>query len=422
MSEQPQPYTISVPDEALQELKQRLALARFPSQLESAEHDTWDVGVPAKEVQRLAAYWNDGFNWRNAEAQLNELPQYHAVIEVEGFSPLNIHWKLSHPAIVHQVSPVKDAIPLLFCHGCKYHPSPRRHTCSLAKLLPLLKASGDHPAFHVVAPSLPNFGFSSGVTHRGFGLAQYAEALHKLMLKLGYGHYVTQGGDWGFWVTRSMGLLYPEHCKASHVNMIVARPPQWRNSPLLALKHALLPYSAREQTGRAQSEWFDREGYGYNLLQSTKPQTIATALADSPIALLTWIYEKLHDWTDAYPWTDDEILTWVSIYWFSVAGPEASVRIYHEVSHAESTAGISYGQLISYIPNVKLGIVHLPQEISVVPDTWAATLGPIVHRRENDRGGHFAAWEVPEVIVEDLWAMYGNRGPCFQIVPDRSGY
>lgn len=313
----------------------------------------------------------------------------------------------------------------------------------VTKLLPKLKLGDDQPAFHVVAPSLPNFGFSSGVTRRGFGLAQYAEVLHKLMMKLGYAQYgewpgiavfalyehaptlsavVTQGGDWGFWVTRSIGLLYPEHCKASHVNMVVARPPQWSKNPLLALQNALLPYSAREKAGRKRSEWFDREGYGYNMLQSTKPQTIGAALADSPVALLTWIYEKLHDWTDSYPWTDDEILTWVSIYWFSTAGPEASVRIYYESLHAESVSGITYAQLMSYIPRVKLGLAHLPREISVVPATWTAALGPVVRQSEHASGGHFAAWEVPDAIVQDLHAMFCRGGPCFRIVPDRDGY
>ena len=204
--------------------------------------------------------------------------------------------------------------------------------------------------------------------------------------------------------------------------MVVAKPPQWSSNPLLALQHALLPYNDREKTGRDRSEWFDREGYGYNMLQSTKPQTIGVALADSPVALLAWIYEKLHDWTDSYPWTEDEILTWVSIYWFSRAGPEASARIYYETFHTEPTTGVSYAKLMSYIPKVKLGLVHLPREISVVPDTWAATLGPVVRQSQNSSGGHFAAWEVPEVIAEDLWAMYGREGPCFRIVPGRSGY
>ncbi|CEJ56659.1 hypothetical protein PMG11_02860 [Penicillium brasilianum] len=409
MSNQGQPFTIAVPEEELQELQQRLRLAKFASQLESPENDPWDFGVPVSEVQRLVKYWKDGFDWRKAESRLNELPHFRTEIEVDGFGVLDIHF-------VHQISPVKGAIPLLFSHGWP------GSFIEVTKLLARLKYENGHPAFHVVAPSLPNFGFSSGVNRRGFGLGQYAEALHKLMLKLGYNQYVTQGGDWGFWITRSIGLLYPEHCKASHVNMIVAQPPKWSSSPFLALQHAITPYTMRERDGRKRSEWFDQEGYGYNMLQSTKPQTIGAALADSPVALLTWIYEKLHDWTDSYPWTVDEILTWVSIYWFSKAGPDASVRIYYEALHAESVSGITYDRLRSYIPDVKLGLVHLPREISVVPSTWAAALGPVVRQSEHTHGGHFAAWEVPDAIVQDLWAMFGEGGPCYGVVLNRNGY
>ena len=232
---------------------------------------------------------------------------------------------------------------------------------------------------------------------------------------------VTQGGDWGFWITRTIGLLYPDHCQASHVNMVLANPPRFTENPWSALQHALLPYNEREKAGRERNEWFEREGYGYNQLQSTRPQTIGAALEDSPVALLAWIYEKLHDWTDSYPWTDDEILTWVSIYWFSTAGPAASVRIYYEAFHAGMFEK-SYKELISYVPRVKLGIAHLPREISIIPCSWAAGLGPVVRQKEHPRGGHFAAWEVPDSIVQDLRAMFSKNGPCYGIVLGQDGY
>lgn len=232
---------------------------------------------------------------------------------------------------------------------------------------------------------------------------------------------VTQGGDWGFWITRFIQHLYSEHCQASHINSVLARPPKFANNPLLALQHTLVPYNDREKKGLERSEWFDNEGFGYNKLQSTKPQTIGTALQDSPVALLSWIYEKLHDWTDSYPWTDDEVLTWVSIYWFSVAGPAASVRIYYESIHAGPTKGKSLEDLLGHIP-VKLGIAHLPREISVVPSTWAGVLGPLVCESEHAHGGHFAAWEVPQVIVNDLQGMFKKGGPCYQAVAGKEGY
>ncbi|KAJ6179688.1 hypothetical protein N7519_010149 [Penicillium mononematosum] len=396
MADQPKPYNISVPDESLQDLQQRLALSKFATQLESSEQDPWDFGTPVKEVQRLIDYWKDGFDWRKAESKLNELPQYKMQIEVDGFGSLDIHY-------VHHINTHKNAVPLLFSHGWP------GSFIEVTKLLPMLKGDNDSPAFHVVAPSLPNFGFSSGVTRRGFGLAQYAEALHKLMIKLGYDQYVTQGGDWGFWITRTIGLLYPDHCQASHVNMVLANPPSIHREPM------------REKAGRKRNEWFEREGYGYNQLQSTRPQTIGAALEDSPVALLAWIYEKLHDWTDSYPWTDDEILTWISIYWFSAAGPAASVRIYYEAFHA-GISGKSYNELISYVPRVKLGIAHLPREISIIPCSWAAGLGPVVQQKEHSRGGHFAAWEVPDSIVQDLRAMFSKNGPCYGIISGKDGY
>lgn len=251
---------------------------------------------------------------------------------------------------------------------------------------------------------------------KGFTLDKYAETLYKLMLKLGYTSWATQAGDWGYGITRAIGLLYPDHCKVSHFNMNLGLSPKWSTNPLLALQHALTPSTAREKRGQERSEWFLKEGYGYNLLQSTKPQTVGFALADSPVALLAWIYEKLHDWTDSYPWTDDEILTWVSIYWFSTAGPEASVRIYHEATHPEPQSKISTESLRGWIPRVKIGIAHFPREISIVPRTWAATLGPVVYQSEYAKGGHFAAWEVPEAIAEDLKNMFKKGGPCYGTV------
>jgi pimeloyl-ACP methyl ester carboxylesterase len=177
------------------------------------------------------------------------------------------------------------------------------------------------------------------------------------MLSLGYNEYVTQGGDWGFTVTRAMAALYPEHCKATHINMVVANPPTWSKNPLLALQHAVGPYNEKTKAGLKRSEWFRKEGFGYNLEQSTKPQTLAYALNDSPVALLAWIYEKLHDWTDGYPWTDNEIFTWVSVYQFSRMGPGAAHRIYYEVMHTQPGPGrITRSDTTGWIGGVKLGL------------------------------------------------------------------
>ncbi|KAJ5239405.1 hypothetical protein N7468_004024 [Penicillium chermesinum] len=408
-------YSISVSDDALQQLQQRLAWAKLPSQLEPGlQEDHWDFGVPVSEIRRLVNYWKNGFDWRKAESQLNELPQYQTKIDVEGFGALDIHCEEIdlNPVSRHYNSHGTMMWQSFIKAGFVY----RGHKAS-----PLLKGNDSEPAFTVVAPDLPNFGFSQGVQKRGFGLGQYAEVLNKLMLKLGYAQYVTQGGDWGFWITRCLGLLLPDHCKASHMNMVEATAPTFTSSPFLAVKHAIMPYSDHEKKRQERRAWFRQEGSGYNKLQSTKPQTIGFGLSDSPVTLLAWIYEKLHDWTDSYPWTDDEILTWISIYWFSVAGPEASVRIYYECHHPESVGGIYHPRLMEYIPHVKFGFAHLPREINTVPRVWASTLGEVVLQSEHAAGGHFAAWEVPSVLAADLSTMFRPGGPCFGLVASRSG-
>ncbi|KAK8139196.1 hypothetical protein PG984_002576 [Apiospora sp. TS-2023a] len=402
------PYKIAVPGARLDDLQQRLSLARFPDELDEAD---WDLGAPLADVKRLTKYWQEKYDWPAVERVLNEmLPQFTAPIQCEGFEPLAIHF-------VHRPSPVKTAIPLLFIHGWP------GHFLEVSKILgPLSDGDGvEKPAFHVVAPSLPNFGFSEGTRKRGFGMEQYAETLHKLMLKLGYKEYVTQGGDWGRHISRALAHLYPMHCKATHLNMDSADPPSFLSNPRLALQHAVTPYTKREKEGGARTEWFMKEGRGYNLEQSTKPQTLGYALADSPVALLAWIYEKLHDWTDAYPWTDEEVCTWMSLYWFSTAGPAASVRIYYETQHTEA-GGMTHERMRAYSPGVKLGFSHFPQDLVVLPSTWVRTQGEVVFEREHESGGHFAAYERPNELVTDVRDMFGMGGGAFGVVQGHTGY
>jgi pimeloyl-ACP methyl ester carboxylesterase len=295
----------------------------------------------------------------------------------------------------------------------------------VVKLLSYLQEPGG-PAFHVVAPSLPNYGFSERVKQRGFALAQYAETCHKLMLQLGYNEYVTQGGDWGFYITRALGALYPESCKASHINMIRGEPPSFTKNPILALQHKV-PYNEKEKRGFARTKWFAEEGRGYFMEQSTKPQTLAYSLNDSPVGLLAWIYEKLHDWTHDYPWTDEEILTWISIYQFSRAGPGAAHQIYYETIHTNTSKEGVHGksftrdQAQKYI-GVKTGLCFNPMDISVLPKSWGRTLGDIVFESDNDHGGHFMAHEHPELLARDLRTMFGRGGGAFGVVKGKSGY
>ncbi|KAF1915242.1 Alpha/Beta hydrolase protein [Ampelomyces quisqualis] len=410
MEAQPEPYTISVPDSALEKLERKLHDAEYPDELDTTEQ--WPYGSPLSDVKRLAKHWETKFDWRKAESKLNELPNFRKPVNVEGFGAIDIHF-------IHQKNSSPDAIPLLFCHGWP------GSFIEVTKLLPLLCSgeSNDAPAFHIIAPSLPNFGFSQKILKPGFALSQYAETCHRLMLDLGYAKYVTQGGDWGFYITRVMGILYPESVLASHINMIRALgPPSLLSQPALAFQHALTPYTPAEQKGLQRSEWFTSQGQAYRLLQGTKPQTLSYAFADSPVALLAWIYEKLVDWTDEYLWTDDEICTWISIYWFSTAGPNAHIRIYYEAGHNPTEKIPSRERASDWVGKVKLGLAFFPREITVVPKIWGRTLGPVVYESENDKGGHFAAWERPDVIAGDLQKMFGKKGECYKIVPGKSGY
>lgn len=163
--------------------------------------------------------------------------------------------------------------------------------------------------------------------------------------------------------------------------------------------------------GLARTWWYLAEGSGYMMEQNTKPSTLGFSLADSPVALLTWIYEKLHDWTDDYPWTEDEVLTWVSIYQFSTAGPAASLRIYYEAYHSrnESFRGVQY------VPTVPLGISYYPKDLFAVPSSWGKCLGPVVYESMHTHGGHFAAFEEPELFVGDLQSMFGDDGGAHSV-------
>lgn len=173
-----------------------------------------------------------------------------------------------------------------------------------------------------------------------------------------------------------------------------------------------------EKAAIARTEWFSVEGVGYNKLQQTKPQTLAYAVTANPVGLLAWICDKLHDWTDDYPWTDDEILTWVSIYEFSTAGAWANQRIYYEDAHKNKPSFV----LAACYVDVKLGISRFPKELLLRPKLWHHTMGPVVLMNEHDKGGHFAAWEVPDLLVSDIRKMFGKDGGAFGVVEGKTGY
>ncbi|KAJ3504689.1 hypothetical protein NLJ89_g7803 [Agrocybe chaxingu] len=259
-----------------------------------------------------------------------------------------------------------------------------------------------------------------------------------------FGGPVTQGGDWGYLITKTIARVYGrEHCKAWHTNMQTyvlsrqfqtsatrsdpsspyllisiqsAAPPHPIYSPLLFLSHLLLGYTPAEKEGLKRTRWFVEKGSGYFREQATQPQTLGYSLADSPAGLLAWIYEKLVNWTDGYPWDDDEVLTWVSIYWFSRAGPAASLRIYYEVF--KSNPNIFEDAATTTIP---MGYSYFPKELIVLPRRWLRAPN-LVFESKHESGGHFAAYEKPEELVGDLRRMFGKSGPAFGVVPGKTGY
>ncbi|KAJ8088007.1 hypothetical protein PM082_013558 [Marasmius tenuissimus] len=385
-------FKISIADDALNLLKQKLELTRLPDEIDEAG---WDYGAPLADVRRLVARWKDGYDWRKHEKALNDdFPQFTRDIEVSGgHGTLNVHY-------VHQQSKAANAIPMLCVHGWP------GSFIEVRKTLPLLTAAGEgHPSFHVVALGLPGHGFSEGAKKKGFDLAKYAEVGHKLMLALGYEQYVTQGGDWGYMITHVMAATYGgSNIKAWHSNMVVASPPPGTiENPTEEDKIAL-----------EKINQYTTKGNGYFVEQSTQPQTIGYNLNDSPVGLLAWIYEKLVRWTDKYAWEDDEVLTWVSIYWFSRSGPAASVRTYYEVAQS----GGIYNLPKTTLP---FGYSLFPAELAPIPVSWLTDRDVVFHER-HERGGHFAAYEVPEILVADLRKMYGKGGPAYGVVNGKDGY
>ncbi|KAL1744507.1 Alpha/Beta hydrolase protein [Schizophyllum fasciatum] len=391
------PFSINISDEQIALLRSKLDLAIFPDELDDAG---WDYGAPQRDITRLVEHWKNSFDWKKQERLINAaLPQFTRNIEVEGHGTLNIHY-------VHKKSEVEGAIPLLFVHGWP------GSVLEVTKILPLLTQKGPAtPSFHVVAYSLPGFGFSEAAKKRGFGVGKMAEVGHKLMLALGYNQYGARSGDWGFWITQRIATDYGvKHCMAWHHNMPC---PDFTQAKVTSL-----PVLEEERAGLERTQAIDRTGRAYGSIHETKPQTIGYALADSPVGLLAWIYEKLVAWTDAYPWADDEVLTWVSMYWFSRAGPAASVRIYRESVYPTREIPPDPDNA----PSIPMGMSQFPKDIYTYPKSWKRTLGNVVFEAEHESGGHFAAQERPDALVGDLRAMFGKGGPAYGVVPGKDGY
>ncbi|KAM5527187.1 putative epoxide hydrolase [Fusarium oxysporum f. sp. phaseoli] len=271
-------------------------------------------------------------------------------------------------------------------------------------LAPLVHGDNGGHSFHVVAPSLIDFGFSSA-SKPGFQVEHHAKLYDRLISELRYDQYVIQAGDVGSIIARYMAKAFgPTRCMALHTNTPLPSEPNKDTHLDLHKQMQETPFTEVELKGLARAGAVSKQGMGYYSMQLTMPTTIGYFLRDSPIGLLAWIYEKLVEWSDEYHWTDEEILTWVSIHYFSTAGPDAPSNLYYAFEHTDPPAFAAAGAYV----DVPLGISRFTNDLVLLPKLWNQTLGPIVFQQEHERGGHFAAWEQPLTIVKDLQLMFGD--------------
>ncbi|HEY2947819.1 MAG TPA: alpha/beta fold hydrolase [Micromonosporaceae bacterium] len=385
------PFRIEVPPADLADLQYRLANTRWPAR---PRVDDWSRGVPVDYLKALAGYWATGFDWRAQEAALNEIPQF--MTEIDGQT---IHF-------FHVRSPERDALPLILTHGWPSSP------VEFVKLIgPLTdpRTHGGRPAdaFDVVVPSLPGYGFSNPIAEAGFNLFGAAQAWATLMSRLGYECYAAQGTDVGSGVAGMLAMVDPERVVGVHLSGTGASTPF---GPPLSLDGL----SEGDRTRAARFNTFRDEGTGYLTVQATRPQTLAYALSDSPVGQLAWIVEKFREWTDpaaALPEAAvdrDQLLTNVSLFWFTGSGASAAHAVYdgmrawrafaaqQESGEAQQWQGDQPG------PPTGVAVFAADTTIRSIMDP----LGKIEHWSEYDRGGHFAAMEVPDLLTEDIRAFY----------------
>jgi len=384
------PFNVDVPEEDLADLRRRIAATRLPSKELVADRSQ---GVQLATIQALARYWATDYDWRKAEAKLNALPQF--MTEIDG---VDIHF-------IHVESAHANALPLIMTHGW-----PGSVIELLDAIGPLTDptAHGGTPddAFHLVLPSLPGYGFSGEPTELGWDASRTARAWAELMRRLGYTRYVAQGGDVGALVTDLMGRQAVEGLVGFHLNLLTA---------VLAIGDQLPKESEQERAAAEALATFRENGFGYFLEMATRPQTIGYALLDSPVALAAWLLD--HD-TDSYykisrafvdgepvgNLTRDNIVDNITLYWLTGTGPSAA-RSYWEDGRALAAA-LASGQAPPAV-TMPVGFTTFPGEIWATPRSWAEAVYPTLsYFNHAEKGGHFAAWEEPEVFSEEVRATF----------------
>jgi epoxide hydrolase len=381
-SDEVAPFRIDIPQDTLGDLHARLAGTRWPEAETVAD---WSQGVPLGYLRELCRHWADGYDWRATEARLNRLPQFRTRID-----GLGIH-------LLHVRSPHPDALPLVMTHG--WPGSVVEFLKVIGPLTDPTAHGGDAAdAFHLVIPSLPGYGFSDRPAQPGWGVERIAGAWAELMARLGYRRYGAQGGDWGTSVSTAIAQLDPEHVAGIHLAPPLAPPDPATFDDLTDRERAAL--ASLEQA----AEWES----GYSQEHATRPQTIGYALVDSPAALCAWIVEKFWAWTDhdgrlESVLTRDELLDNVMLYWLPGTGA-SSARLYWE-SIRQVNRWIS-GPVTDTVA-VPTGCSIFPKELQRPSRRWAARrFLDIRWWNEPDRGGHFAAFEQPELFVNEVRAFF----------------
>lgn len=375
------PFQIQVPQNALDDLRDRLARTRWPSEVAGAG---WSRGVPVSYLKELAEYWANEYDWRTAEAELNGFPQF--TTEIDG---ANIHF-------LHVRSPEADALPLIVTHGW-----PGSFVEFLDVIGPLTdpRAYGGDPAnaFHLVIPSVPNFGFSGPAPDAGWNATRVAGAFVELMHRLGYERYGAQGGDFGAFVAEEIGKADPVHVVGVHVNAATYGFIPWGE----VAEEELSSFTEVEKARLARLKNYFSEGSGYFQIQATRPQTIAYGLHDSPVGQLAWIMDKFKEWT--HPPSElpeqairrDRMLTDVSIYWLTGTGA-SSAQMYYESMHTNSWG--------SEPPTTPTGVAAFAEDVAI--RRYGEQGHNIIHWSDFEKGGHFAAMEVPELFAGDVQAFF----------------
>ncbi|MFI5587612.1 epoxide hydrolase family protein [Amycolatopsis sp. NPDC051758] len=357
------PFRIEVPDADLDDLRARLRGTRWPEAEPVAD---WSQGTPLAYLRPLCEYWAAGYDWRATEARFNRFPQYRT--EIDG---LGIHF-------LHVRSSSRDALPLLLTHGWP------GSFLEFGKVIEPLSEE-----FHLVIPSLPGYGFSDKPASAGWGIERIAAAWASLMARLGYARYGAQGGDWGTSITTSLAQQDAAHLAGIHLNPPIAAPDPATFDDLTASERASL--AALEHAQR----WED----GYSVLQSTRPQTVGYGLLDSPAGLCGWLVEKFHAWSDGFPFTRDELLDDVTLYWLTGTAA-SSARLYWESIRKVQKW---FAEATDDTVDVPVGCSIFPAEMPRPSRRWAARRYPdIRHWNELERGGHFAAYEQPELFVDEV--------------------